>query len=65
MGVRKRGVVRRRCDVGVDDGLGEKESEGWNGRKRWEKGKWRHREEAIVRQEEEKRNEDAYIIQYI
>ena len=28
MDTRKQGVVRQRCDVGVDDGLGEKEIEG-------------------------------------
>lgn len=34
MDIGKRGVVKQRCDVGVDDGLKEKEIEGWNERQR-------------------------------
>lgn len=56
MDPRKRWVTRRRCDVGVDDGSGEKETEGWSERKRWEKG--RRRELRITSQEETREREE-------
>lgn len=37
--------------MGVDDGLGEKETEGWNERKRWEKGKTQRGRDYMMRGE--------------
>lgn len=51
MDIGKRGVVKRRCDVGVDDGLGEKDIEGMKDRG----GERRTRGEGIRRWKEKKR----------
>lgn len=51
--------------MGVDDGSGEKETEGCNERKRWEKGK-RGRDYMTrggeKRREEERRHQKAFAI---